>query len=134
MSQKKLGFAFSLQEQMFITVSFAESHCEEHKYTILLCFLPRAKARECCERVCFGGWDLGVGSSLQEEKKKKAGEEKKKRQKKLSLSPFVCLAKNPIKTFLLVCGAADSRFHDTELWLPSCSQKNNGRFLNWPRC
>lgn len=31
----------------------------------------QSKRRECCERVCLGGWDLGVRNSLQEKKKKK---------------------------------------------------------------
>jgi len=113
---------------MFISVSFAGSHGEEHKYTILLCFLPRAKEGNVVSMCVWGVGTQGLEVAYRRRKKKT------KRQKKLSVSPFVCLAKNPIKTFLLVCGAADSRFHVTELWLPSCSQKNNVRFLNWPWC
>lgn len=33
---------------------------------ILLCFSPRAKVSENCERVCFGAWGLGARSSLRE--------------------------------------------------------------------
>ena len=112
---------------MFITVSFAESHGEEHKYTILLCFLPRAKARECCERVCFGGWDLGVGSSLQEKKKKKG-----KRS-----SPFPLLSawlKTQLKVSYWFVGLLTAGSTTLNFGCCPAPRKNNVRVLNWPQC
>lgn len=46
-----------------------------------------------------GAWGLEVAYRRRREKK-----EKRKEKKKALASPFVCLAKNPIKTFLPILG------------------------------